>query len=102
MNGKSTSGIDEIRLDKLIQRILNNVEQLERRFNQLDSTIDRTKSFYKSDSASKYRNSYNDLRYNYNLVKKNILSYVNDLTKVKSKYKSFETLATDTFKSTKV
>lgn len=100
MNRQVTSGVDEVRLDKLIQKILSNLEQLERRFNQLDATIDRTKNFYKSDSASKYRKSYNDLRYNYGLVKKNILSYVNDLTRVKSKYKNFETLATDLFKGT--
>lgn len=99
MNGQSVSGIDEVRLERLIQKILNNIEQLEKRFDQLDEVIDRTKSFYKSDSASKYRNSYKDLRYNYNLVKKNILSYVNDLTKVKAKYKNFATLAADVYQN---
>ena len=89
MNGQSVSGIDEIRLEKTIQRILNNIEQLEKRFQQLDTVVDETNKFYKGSSAANYRTAYNDLKYNYNIIKKNILSYVDDLNKVVFNYKNF-------------
>lgn len=54
MNGQKVSGIDEIRLEKLIQRILSNVEQLEKRFQQLDMVIDENNKFYKGISANQY------------------------------------------------
>lgn len=92
MSANNISGIDETRLDQLTQKVLNNLEQLEKRFEQLDVIFDETKSFYKSDSASKYRMSYESLRYNYKIIKQNILSYVTDLSNAKAKYQNFASL----------
>ncbi len=102
MNGQKVSGIDETRLEKLIQRILSNVEQLEKRFQQLDMVIDESNKFYKGTSANQYRSAYNNLRYNYDIVKKNILSYVDDLNKVKFNYTNFASLSADIYQNTGV
>ena len=90
------SGVNEQKLATLIAKIQDDLEKLEKRFNQLETVIDSTKTFFKSDSASRYRNSYESMKYNFSIVKKNILSYTNDLTKVKNSYKKFETEAAAT------
>ena len=96
MDTRGKSGIDENQLNFYIREITNNMEQLERRFNQLDSVAESTRSFYQSDSGNKFRNSYRNLRYNFSIIRKNILSYKNDLSKVKASYRKFDSNAADT------
>lgn len=96
MSMVGSSGVNENRIDFYINEIINNMEQLEKRFNQLDSVAESTKSFYQSDSGNKFRNSYRNLRYNFSIIKKNVLSYNNDLSKVKASYQKFGDNAADT------
>lgn len=98
MNNK-VSGINEEKLENLIQRVMNNVEQLEKRFEQLDSVVYEMKNYYKGDSSVVFKSSYDSLRYNYKIVRNNIMSYVNDLSRVKSKYRDFTLLASSDFNS---
>ena len=96
MGKEVASGVNEQKLATLLAKIQDDLEKLEKRFNQLETVIDSTKAFFKSDSASGYRNSYENMKYNFSIVKKNILSYTNDLTKVKNSYKRFESEAAAT------
>lgn len=87
MNGNYVTGINENQVRNAISRITTNIEKLEARFNEIDSIVDSTRN-EQSPSADMYRKQYADLRLNYEVIKKNMLSYINDLNNLIAHYRN--------------
>ena len=94
MNGNYVTGINENQVRNVINHITTNIEKLESRFSQIDSIVDSTKN-EQSPSIDMYRKQYTDLRLNYDVIKKNMLSYVNDLNNLIAYYRSSDTTIGD-------
>lgn len=95
MNAGYVSGINEQQIVAVINKITSNIEKLESRFEQIDSIISNTNAHYNAESADVFRKRYNDFRLNYDVIKTNLLSYVEDLTHLIIKYKKLETNVAD-------
>lgn len=95
MDSNYVSGINEKQLISVINKLTSNIEKLESRFDQIDTIITNSNNWYSSDSADAFRSRYNDFRLNYDIVKKNLLSYVEDLNNLIIKYKKLEANTAD-------
>ena len=99
MNNNYVSGINEQQLVGIINKINFNIEKLDKRFQQVNEIIYNTNFHYKTESADLFRKKYDDFKMNYDIIKKNLLSYVDDLNNLIIKYKKFETNAADMINS---
>ena len=90
MNGNYVTGINENQVRNVINHITTNIEKLESRFSQIDSIVDGTRN-EQSPSAEAYRKQYADLRLNYDVIKKNLLSYIADLNGLITYYHNSDT-----------
>lgn len=95
MGNNYISGINEQQVIVIINKITSNIEKLESRFNQIDIIISNTNSHYKASSADEFRKKYDNIRLNYDIVKKNLLSYADDLNNLIISYKKLETNTAD-------
>lgn len=91
-------GINIDSVDKLILDIYNYAERINKTLNQISNVVDQTKSFYACDAADNYRNKFNSFRTNFNVVNKNVISYAEDLIKLKNKYQNIDDNMTQTIK----
>ena len=94
MNGNYVTGINENQVRNVINHITTNIEKLESRFSQIDSIVDSTRG-EQSPSAEMYRKEYADLRLNYDVIKKNLLSYIADLNGLITYYHNSDTTISD-------
>ena len=90
MNGNYVTGINVNQVRNVINHITTNIEKLESRFSQIDSIVDGTRN-EQSPSAEAYRKQYTDLRLNYDVIKKNLLSYIADLNGLITYYRTSDT-----------
>lgn len=81
-------GINIDSVDKLILDIYNYAERVNKTLNQISNVVDQTKSFYVCDAADNYRNKFNSFRTNFSIVNKNLISYAEDLIKLKNRYQN--------------
>ena len=86
---KDISGINEDAIDKLVLDIFGYVERINQTLKNIDSLVNETSQFYVGESGNKFRNRFNELRANFPIVNQNLLSYTDDLIKVKSGLKNF-------------
>lgn len=87
-NSNNLNGINETKLDKMILDLRNYVEKINRTLNQISEVVDDTKNYFSSQSGNLYRKKYSLLEANFSTIKNNLLSYSDDLLKVKFRYQS--------------
>lgn len=95
MNNNSVIGINEQQIRAITNKLTSNIEKLESKFNQIDAIIHDISPYYKADSNILFRKKYDNLRLNYDIVRKNLLSYVDDLNSLIISYKKMEANAVD-------
>lgn len=91
-------GINIDSVDKLILDIYNYAERINKTLNQISNVVDQTRNFYVCDAANNYRNRFNSFRTNFNVVNKNVISYAEDLIKLKNRYQNIDDNMTQTIK----
>lgn len=79
-------GINGATIDKLALDIYNYAERINKTLNEIANVVDQTRNIYSCVAANNYRNRFNNIRVNFNVVNKNIQSYAEDIIKLKSKY----------------
>lgn len=79
-------GIDVDSIDKLILDIYNYNDKISKTLNQISEVVDQTKSFYVSSAATDFRNKFNSFSANFPIISKNLISYADDLIKLKNRY----------------
>lgn len=94
MNSNYT-GINENQILATINKITSNIERLDSRFNEIDQIIHNMSNSYNSNSSVTFMKKYDDIRYNYAIIKANMKSYIGDLNNLISSYKKFETTTAD-------
>ena len=80
-------GINEDAVNKLILDIYNYEEKINKTLDQISTVVENTKEFYQCESANEYRNKFNMFSANFNIINKNLLSYADDMIKLKNRYK---------------
>lgn len=91
-------GINIDSVDKLILDIYNYAERINKTLNQISNVVDQTRNFYVCDAANNYRNRFNSFRTNFNVVNKNVISYAEDLIKLKNRYQNIDDNMTQSIK----
>lgn len=74
------TGIKEDELSSLIIEILDYSDRISEIFDKLDACISKLPKHYQDLSCTKLINYYRGLAENYSIIKKNIISYSDDLT----------------------
>lgn len=91
MNSNYVGGINEQQVEATINRVMSDLEKLDFRFEQIDISVSKTKNYYKCNSGDEFRKRYDSIRLNYDVVKKNMLAYVDDLRKLMKNYERIDT-----------
>lgn len=81
-----TAGINEEGLDRLILDLSDYAQQIMKNLYLIDNLMDNTGVFFQCEGGKKFREFYSKLKYSIPTIKNNILSYTNDLSRVKQKY----------------
>lgn len=89
-------GIDVDSIDKLVLDIYNYADKISKTLNQISEVVDRTKSFYVSSASNDFRNKFNSFSANFPTINKNIVSYADDLIKLKNRYQTIDEDLTQT------
>ena len=97
MEENYVSGIHEDKIMTLSLNIEEYALKLNEKFEQLTLAVDGLRSSFDCEVGDKFQVKYNQLASNYKTVIKNILSYSDDLKKVKSSYKKFENVTSESF-----
>ena len=82
----NTIGINYLKIDKLILDIYDYSEKIQKTLDQISNIVDKTKDFYLCYEADCYRNKFSDFRQNFPVINKNIISYAEDLIRLKTNY----------------
>lgn len=91
-------GVNLDSVDKLILDIYNYAERVNKTLNQISDVVDQTKNFYACEVADNYRNKFNSFRTNFKVVNKNLVSYAEDLIKLKNRYQNISDDMTQSIK----
>lgn len=81
-------GINLDSIDKLILDIYNYAEKVSKTLNEISDVVDNTKKNYCCDEADSYRKKFNDFKTNFKVVNNNLISYAEDLIKLKNRYQN--------------
>ena len=91
-------GINLDSVDKLILDIYTYAEKVNKTLNHISDVVDQTKNFYACEAADNYRNKFNSFKTNFKVVNKNLISYAEDLIKLKNRYQNMSDDMTQTIK----
>lgn len=91
----NATAINEQLVERLILNLGDYAERSNRIINDINSLAAGSKSYFDCDAANKFRNKCEQITSEKNTLNKNILSYTNDLVRLKSHYEkiSSETAA---------
>lgn len=92
----NTIGVNLDTVDKLILDIYNYAERASKTLEQISSVVESTKTFYLSEDANNFRAKFSNFETNFKTVNKNLISYAEDLTKLKNKYQDISYEMTQT------
>lgn len=73
-------GVNEEGLSSLSLDTSDVADQISEIFDKIDLCMEKLPTYYQGDSCSKIMDYYNDLKSNYPIIKKNIISYSDDFT----------------------
>ena len=75
-------------MSKTVNDIVTITDRVSNILNQLEGLVQDSKSFYNCESANVFYNNFNQFANNFKILRKNILSYSEDFTNVKSNYQA--------------
>lgn len=84
-NNNYVSGIST-KIDKVILEINDYAEKISNILTNIDDLVDKNIVYFNCSSKEKFIKIHNENRSNFQIVVKNILSYADDLTKLKNNY----------------
>ena len=79
-------GINEPKLDLMILEIAETMNRISNKFNNIETLIHDTKTYFVCESGNLFRNSFSNNKDNFQAINRNILSYSGDLVKVKKRF----------------
>lgn len=79
-------GIDEARLKLLTEEILELADNAEQKLIEIQLLVNDSKTYFKGDAYTECKNKMETLSNSFPNVKKNIISYAEELNKVKTLY----------------
>lgn len=83
---ENISGVNDQKIDLLIKDIYSYYDRIREIFNEVENIMDSTSTFYKSETANLIRHEFQQYKDKFYIVGKNILSYADDMEKVKKNY----------------
>lgn len=86
-NLSSSTAINEQLIDRLILNLGDYAERSNKIINEINSLAASTKSYYECENGDKFRTRCEQITSEKNTLNKNILSYTNDLVRLKEHYK---------------
>ena len=84
MNG--TSGINEKGLDSLILKLKDTADQIHLLLNDIDGLVADSAEYFICDVGNEFRRHFAEQRPNFETICDNIITYSNDLVKVKYRF----------------
>lgn len=81
-----TSGINEKGLDSLILKLTDTADQIHALLNNIDSLVAGTAEYFACDMGDEFRKHFEEQRPNFETICDNIITYSNDLVKVKYRF----------------
>ena len=88
-------GLNEDAIDNVIMDIYDYADSFKEKINAIDSLISSSSAFYKDESASEYVNKFKSLSDTFSCYSENIISYAEDLIKLKSSIRSKDEAISD-------
>lgn len=79
-------GVNIDGIDKLILDIYNYAEKINNTLTQISNVVEDTKNNYNSNNSIEFINKFKNLEDCFSVVNANIISYADDLIKLKNKY----------------
>lgn len=86
--GSNVVGFNEAEIDHLMIDILDYTSRIKLIFNKIDDLVNETRNYYGCESANIMRNHFELIKYDFNIIINNLLSYNSDLYNLKNKYKN--------------
>ena len=93
------TGIRENELSSLSIEILDYSDRISEIFDKLDSCISKLPTYYQDPACTKLINYYRGLSKNYSTIKKNLMSYSDDLTTLIKKVRENDKYAASLFQN---
>ncbi len=87
---RETPGINDERLKDLILKINDYYERIKKILTDFDDIVQENIQYFDCEHKRKFLALHNENKYNYSIFEKNILSYANDLLRLKQKYQTVE------------
>lgn len=84
--------INEDGINKLILDINDFTIKMKKIFDEVETIVDGTCSYYECNCATKYRNNFNDFKLNFPIMVNNLLTYKKDMQNLKSKFSKEESV----------
>lgn len=83
---ESISGINEVKLDRLVLELEDHIVRVNNILNCIQDEINKTSQFVQCEAANQLRNKFQTTVGDFALVRSNLSTYIEDLTKVKYSY----------------
>lgn len=84
MNNYDVVGINDAKIDGLVLNIYDYAQRIKDILNNVDDLIYETNNYYNCEEAVKFRNNFESIKDNFAVVTENILSYGDELVRVKN------------------
>lgn len=88
--GNRIVAINENEINRLILDINDFTIKMKKIFNEMESIVDGTRSYYDCNCATRYRNSFNVFKQNFPIMANNLLTYKKDMQNLKFKFSKQE------------
>lgn len=93
--GNRIVAINENEINRLILDINDFTIKIKKIFNEMESIVDGTRSYYDCNCATRYRNSFNVFKLNFPIMVNNLLTYKRDMQNLKFKFCKQEGVLSD-------
>lgn len=84
MDNYDVVGINDAKIDSLVLNIYDYAQRIKDILNNVDDLIYETAAYYNCEEAVKFRNDFESVKDNFSVVTENILSYGDELVRVKN------------------
>lgn len=82
----NTTGINEKGLDNLILKLHDTADQINLTLNAIEDLVEGTNEYFVCEMGDRFRNHFHEQKPNFQTICENIITYSNDLVKVKYKF----------------
>lgn len=97
LNDEASLGIKEGALENLVLELNNDVDKIDFLLRQVEMLMYDTNDFFKGQNADHFRDKFETFRQSIETIKLNLLSYPNDLLKIRDSVKNFDSRVSNQF-----